>query len=90
MVACTFRITSSPLRYQDKVYGEHEMGGTSVLYLAAVPFTKLGLPEKGNRSGASVSETLQEGVYQGALTPAILYAGLAAVAFRNRKKGGEE
>ena len=84
------RITSRPAFYQQKVYGEHDMGGTNILYLAAVPFTKLGLPEKGDRSGASVSETLQEGVYQGFITPAVLYAGLAAVAFRNRKKGGEE
>ena len=84
------RIEQNPRFYQPKVYGETDMGGTSVLYLSAVPFTKLGLPEKGDRSGASVSETVQEGVYQGFITPAVLYVGLAAVVLRNRKKNPEE
>lgn len=81
------RLQKRPAFYQPKVYGEHDLGGTNVLYLAAVPFAKLGLPEKGNRSGASVSETVQEGVYQGFLTPLVLYGGLAAAILRNRRKG---
>jgi formate dehydrogenase iron-sulfur subunit len=28
----------------DHVYGEHEVGGTSMLYLAGVPFAALGFP----------------------------------------------
>jgi Fe-S-cluster-containing dehydrogenase component len=84
------RIGKDPRSYVDKVYGEDELGGTSVLYLAAVPFTKLGLPEKGTRSGASISESVQHGVYQGFLTPAILYAGLVAAVMRNRRKGKDE
>ncbi len=84
------RIAERPGFYQPKVYGEHDMGGTQVLYLSAVPFTKLGLPDKGDRAGANVSETLQHGLYQGFITPVVLYAGLAAVVLRNRKKGNEE
>jgi Fe-S-cluster-containing dehydrogenase component len=84
------RLEANPRFYQPKVYGETELGGTSVLYLSAVPFTKLGLPERGERSGPSVSETLQHSVYQGFITPAVLYAGLAAVVIRNRKKGGDQ
>jgi Fe-S-cluster-containing dehydrogenase component len=83
------RIDSKPDRYQPKVYGEDDLGGTQVLYLAAVPFTKLGLPDKGRRSGASVSESLQHGIYQGFVAPALLYAGLAAAVIRNRKKGDQ-
>ncbi len=41
------QIASNPGRYIDHVYGEHEAGGTSVLYLAGVPFASLGLPELG-------------------------------------------
>ncbi|HUJ26539.1 MAG TPA: hydrogenase 2 operon protein HybA [Myxococcales bacterium] len=81
------RLEKNPKLYQPKVYGEHDLGGTNVLYLSAVPFTKLGLPEKGDRSGASVSETVQEGVYQSFITPLVLYGGLAATVFRNWKKG---
>jgi hypothetical protein len=52
---------------------------------------KLGLPDKGKRSGASVSEMVQEGVYQSFITPVLLYGGLATAVFRNwRKRGGEE
>lgn len=38
------RIESNPYRYVNHVYGEHEAGGTSVLYLSAVEFTQLGFP----------------------------------------------
>jgi formate dehydrogenase iron-sulfur subunit len=39
------RIFSNPGRYfEERVYGEYEGGGTSVLLLAAVPFEKIGLP----------------------------------------------
>lgn len=36
------RIREEPDRYVDHIYGEHEAGGTSWLYLSAVPFEKLG------------------------------------------------
>ncbi len=36
------RIKDNPNRYFDKIYGEHEAGGTSVLYISPVPFEKLG------------------------------------------------
>jgi formate dehydrogenase iron-sulfur subunit len=38
------RIAAHPDRYVNHVYGEREAGGTSVFYLASVPFDKLGLP----------------------------------------------
>jgi len=36
------RIESNPGQYVDHVYGEKEVGGTSVLYLSSVPFGELG------------------------------------------------
>jgi formate dehydrogenase iron-sulfur subunit len=38
------RIARSPSKYVDHVYGEYEAGGTSMIYLASVPFEKLGFP----------------------------------------------
>jgi formate dehydrogenase iron-sulfur subunit len=38
------RIASAPDRYVNHVYGEHEVGGTSMLYLSDVPFEELGFP----------------------------------------------
>jgi Fe-S-cluster-containing dehydrogenase component len=36
------RVYNHPDRYVHKIYGEHEVGGTGWLYLAAVPFEQLG------------------------------------------------
>ncbi len=38
------RIKSEPNKYFPHIYGKDEVGGTSVLYLSAVPFESLGLP----------------------------------------------
>ena len=39
------RIRKYPDRYVDHIYGEHEMGGTSWLYLSPVPFHEVGMRE---------------------------------------------
>ncbi|HSM74615.1 MAG TPA: 4Fe-4S dicluster domain-containing protein, partial [Desulfobacterales bacterium] len=39
------RISQQPGRYIDHIYGEHEMGGTSWLYIAATPFREIGMRE---------------------------------------------
>jgi ferredoxin len=39
------RIRAYPDRYINHVYGEHEMGGTSWLYISGVPFREIGLRE---------------------------------------------
>jgi len=36
------RIVRNPDDYYDHIYGEHEAGGSGVLYLAAMPFEKIG------------------------------------------------
>jgi formate dehydrogenase iron-sulfur subunit len=41
------RIAARPERYVDHIYGEKEAGGTTVMYLSAVPFEKLGFPTLG-------------------------------------------
>ncbi len=56
------RIVENPTNYTDQVYGEHEAGGTSFLYLSAVPFDELGL-----------KTTLQKSSYP-ALTKGFLYS----------------
>ncbi len=38
------RIDENPGQYVDYIYGLREAGGTSVMYLSAVPFDQLGLP----------------------------------------------
>jgi len=38
------RVYQNPDQYVHRIYGEHEAGGTGVLYLSAVPFEQLGFP----------------------------------------------
>lgn len=54
------QIASNPERYIDHVYGEFEAGGTSVLYLSAVPFATLGFPELGNEPIPHYAEMVME------------------------------
>ncbi len=37
------RIAAEPKKYVNRIYGEQEVGGTSVLYLSSVPFEQLAL-----------------------------------------------
>ncbi|MGE5570291.1 MAG: 4Fe-4S dicluster domain-containing protein [Rhodospirillales bacterium] len=39
------RLAAEPDKYVQKIYGEHDAGGTSVLMLSSVPFPQLGLPD---------------------------------------------
>ena len=38
------RLRDDPDKYVDRIYGENEVGGTNVLFLASVPFEELGFP----------------------------------------------
>lgn len=38
------RIAENPGKYHPHIYGEHEAGGTSMLFLSPVPFEQLGFP----------------------------------------------
>jgi formate dehydrogenase iron-sulfur subunit len=49
-------ILKAPDQYVHHVYGEHEAGGTSVLYLSGVPFAELGFLEVGDESPAHANE----------------------------------
>jgi len=44
LAAARSRIRDDPGAYVDQIYGEKEVGGTNVLFLAAVPFAQLGFP----------------------------------------------
>ncbi len=81
------RLAADPDRYVDHIYGEHEAGGTQVLVLAGVPFSALALPALGDQPMASLSETIQHGIYKGFIAPLVLYALLSGVILRNHRKG---
>jgi len=82
------RIAKDPKRYAPSVYGEKEGGGTQVLYLAAagVTFQEMGFPALGERSAAQFSESVSHAPYVMGVTPIALYAAMAFVINRNKKK----
>ena len=77
------RMANRPGRYVDRIYGEKEAGGTSVLYLSAVPFAKLGFPEVGDKPFPGYSKAALT-----AVPPAVMALGatlaMAYSYFRKR------
>lgn len=85
------RIEANPGKYyQDRVYGEGDLGGTQVLYLSHLPFEKLGLPEVGNESRAYYGSKVHSVLYKGMIIPAAVYAVLVASIKRRYKVIEEE
>lgn len=73
------RIRNNPGRYVNHVYGEHEAGGTSWLYLADRPFAELGLPDLDSTSPAELTEMIQHGIFRGFAAPLMLFGLLGAI-----------
>jgi len=85
------RIRAFPDRYIDHIYGEHEMGGTSWLYVSGVPFSEIGLRED---IGTTPAPKLTKGALS--VVPMVtglwpmLLVGLYAVNKRKNKIAAEE
>ena len=80
------RIRRYPGRYVEHIYGEHEMGGTSWLYLSGVPFRDLGMRED---LGTTPAPELTSGALATvpmvvALWP-VLLTGIYAISKRKEK-----
>ena len=80
------RFRTYPDRYVDHIYGEHEMGGTSWLYISGTPFKELGMredlgvtPAPQLTAGALSSVPIIAGLWP------VLLAGLYAVSKRKEK-----
>jgi formate dehydrogenase iron-sulfur subunit len=79
------RIKQMPERYIDHVYGEHEVGGTSWMYLAGVDFAQTELPKLNSRPIPETTESIQHGVFKSFVPPIALF-GLLALAMHSLKK----
>jgi formate dehydrogenase iron-sulfur subunit len=78
------QISSMPHRYLAHVYGEHEAGGTSMLYLSDVPFARLGFPTLDDSTISGNAETVMQLTPALAATVATLATGLHLI-FRRRQ-----
>ena len=91
------RIAANPGKYyEDRVFGEHDGGGTSVLILSAVSFDKIGLPPLTEKAIPHYGETATRAVpyiFGGAAGfTAIVYRATMTAEERQRlgKKQGKE
>jgi Fe-S-cluster-containing dehydrogenase component len=88
------RQAEHPGRYVETIYGEHDGGGTQVLYLSHVPFQALGLPDLPDESPAARARRINHLMLRGVLAPlAVLLAGIGYVNQRRRLQAqdrGEE
>jgi len=73
------RVASSPGKYyENRVYGEKEAGGTQVLYLSHVDFSKLGLPSLPADEHPGRWMRWSELAQKWFLLPIAIYAGIVA------------
>ncbi len=82
------RIDAQPERYVNRIYGQDDVGGTSVLYLSHIPFEKLGLEDLGTEPIPAVSEQTSQ-----IMLPTIFIGGpliLAAIRYIHNRGGWEE
>ena len=83
------RIQENPGRYQDRIYGEHEVGGTSWLYISREPFAKLDFLDLPSRPMPHLTETIQHSIFSYLWAPLTLFGLLAgAMAIFNRAQMG--
>ena len=76
------RINDPQGKYVKHIYGETEVGGTSMLYLAAVPFQALGLPALPDVSPAEASQMIMHSTPLVAATVATVLTGLYVITRR--------
>ncbi len=74
-----WKMKKNPGKYVDHIYGEHEVGGTSWLYLASEPFETIGFPKLGTKAPPRLTEAIQHGLFQYFAAPIILYGVLGGV-----------
>lgn len=74
------KIVEHPGRYVNRIYGEHDAGGTSWVYLAPKSFEELGFLEVGDAPIPNVTETLQHSVFRYGVPPLLVFGLLAAAS----------
>lgn len=79
------RIAARPKRYVQHIYGEHEAGGTSWMYLSSVPFETLGFLSLGTNPAAGLTESIQHGVFKHWFPPLALYGLLGIIMWMTRR-----
>ncbi|MGE5361708.1 MAG: 4Fe-4S dicluster domain-containing protein [Bacteroidales bacterium] len=83
------RLAERPDRYVNHVYGEHEVGGTSWLYLTGRPLQELALLPLPDAAPARRTEAIQHGIFRFGAIPIAVYGLLAGLMWRHRHAESE-
>jgi hypothetical protein len=81
-----WKIKSNPGKYLDHIYGEHEAGGTSWMYLTARPLEEIGLPTLGIDAPPRLTESIQHALFQFFAVPLILFGFLGGLMWKTGSK----
>jgi Fe-S-cluster-containing dehydrogenase component len=84
------RIARRPARYLDHLYGEHEVGGTSWMYLTGRPVQEIGLLPLTTKAPPARTEAIQHGIFKYGIIPVTLYGLLGGVMWFNHRKHPED
>ncbi len=84
------RVTENPGKYINHIYGEKEVGGTSWLYISAVPFEKVNLPVLPEKPMPKLSETIQHSLFSYLWSPIALFSILGLFMRVSNKPGAEK
>jgi Fe-S-cluster-containing dehydrogenase component/Ni/Fe-hydrogenase subunit HybB-like protein len=79
LAAAHERIEQHPGAYVAHVYGEHEVGGTSWMYLSPIPFEEAGFLALGDEPPSELTEHIQHGVFKYWIAPVAWYSFLAGM-----------
>jgi formate dehydrogenase iron-sulfur subunit len=82
------RIKTHPNRYVDHIYGEKEVGGTSMLYISNAPFDQLGFPELGPEPVPRYAEVAMAAVPPTVVAVSAAMAGIYWIIRRRDKMMG--
>lgn len=85
------RIAADPDKYNPHVYGETEIAGTSVLYLApkGIEFTDLGLRNWDETPPGKLAEDIQHGIFKYWIPPVALYGALGFAAYKLKNRDND-
>ncbi|MGE5346326.1 MAG: 4Fe-4S dicluster domain-containing protein [Acidithiobacillales bacterium] len=86
MVMAKDRLDKRPDRYVPHVYGEHEVGGTSWIYLTGRPPEEIGLLKLTTEAPALRTEAIQHGIFRFGAIPIALYGLLAGIMWMSNRK----
>jgi formate dehydrogenase iron-sulfur subunit len=81
------RIKENPAKYIDRIYGEHEVGGTSWMYVSGVPFEKMGFIHVPDQPTPKLAETIQHTLFSYLWSPIVLFGLLGGIMWTSNKNG---